>query len=72
MSGDRDAGVTSGAADTSTCLEDATPVTSEPDGFARSFPLARGTVVFNVEDRGADGVIATGVTATPFHEVRTR
>jgi hypothetical protein len=66
---DPDGGGFSAAADTSTCVKDATEVTSTPDGYAGDFPLPRGTVVFNVEDRGEDGVIATGVTATSFDEV---
>jgi hypothetical protein len=66
---DPDAGGFSAAADTATCVKDATAVTSTPAGFAGSFPLPRGTVMFNVEDRGADGVVATGVTATPFPDV---
>jgi hypothetical protein len=66
---DSDAGGFSAAAGTDTCVDDATAVTSTPDGYARSFPLPEGTVVYHVEDRGQDGVIATGVTATPFDEV---
>jgi len=31
--------------------------------------MPKGTVVYHVEDRGQDGVIATGVTATPFDDV---
>jgi len=64
-----DAGGLSAAADTETCLRDATAVTSTPDGYPASFPLPSGTVVFNVEDRGGDGVIATGVTAARFDDV---
>lgn len=59
------------APDTDTCIKDATAVTTTPHGYPASFPLPPGTVVFNVEDRGEDGVIATGVTATPFHDVLT-
>jgi hypothetical protein len=66
---DPDEGGFSAAADTDTCLRDATAVTSNPDGFPTSFPLPTGTVVFNIEDRDADGVIATGVTASPFDDV---
>jgi hypothetical protein len=66
---DPDAGGFSTAADTETCVKEATAVTSTPDGYPASFPLPAGTVVFNVEDRGEDGVIATGVTATPFDDV---
>jgi hypothetical protein len=68
-SADTDAGGLASAADTSTCVKDAHPVTSTPDGYPTSFPLPDGTVVFHVEDRGQDGVIATGVTGTPFDEV---
>jgi hypothetical protein len=66
---DADAGGLASAADTSTCVKDAHPVTSTPNGYPASFPLPDGTVVFHVEDRGQDGVIATGVTGTPFDEV---
>jgi hypothetical protein len=66
---DPDAGGFSAAADATTCVDDATQVTSTPDGFPADFPLPSGTVVFNVEDRGEDGVIATGVTATAFDDV---
>lgn len=64
-----DAGEFSAAADTDTCVKDATAVASMPHGYPTSFPLPAGTVVFNVEDRGDDGVIATGVTATRFDDV---
>jgi hypothetical protein len=57
------------AADTSTCVDDATTVSSFPDGYPKDFPMPTGTVVYHVEDRGQDGVIATGVTATPFDDV---
>jgi hypothetical protein len=69
QSRDPDADQFSAAADTSTCVEDATPVSSFPDGYPHDFPMPTGTVVFHVEDRGQDGVIATAVTATPFHDV---
>jgi hypothetical protein len=59
----------SAAADTSTCVVDATQVSSFPDGYPDAFPLPGGTVLYNVEDRGADGVIATGVTRTAFKDV---
>ena len=65
---DPHAGV-SAAYDTETCVNDAAAVTSTPDGYPTSFPLPDGTVVFQVEDRGEDGVIATGVTATSFADV---
>jgi len=66
---DPDAGSFSASASTDTCVDDAAAVTSTPDGYATGFPLPEGTVVFHVEDRGPDGVIATGVTALPFDEV---
>jgi hypothetical protein len=68
-SADPDADGLASAADTTTCVNDAHPVTSTPDGYPASFPLPDGTVVFHVEDRGQDGVIATGVTGTPFDDV---
>jgi len=68
-SADPDADGLASAADTTTCVNDAHPVTSTPDGYPTSFPLPDGTVVFHVEDRGQDGVIATGVTGTPFDDV---
>ena len=63
------AGGTASAADVTTCVKDARAVTSTPDGYPRDFPLPDGTVVFHIEDRGRDGVVATGVTGTPFDEV---
>jgi len=68
-SGDPDADQFSAAADTSTCADDATSVSSFPDGYPQDFPMPKGTVVFHVEDRGEDGVIATGVTTTAFDDV---
>jgi hypothetical protein len=59
----------SAAADTDTCVDDATATTAAPAGYASDFPLPEGTVVYNVEDRGEDGVIATGVTSLPFDDV---
>lgn len=68
--GDKHAGDThSAAADTSTCAADATAVTSTPAAYPADFPLPKGTVVFHIQDRGADGVIATGVTTTQFDDV---
>jgi hypothetical protein len=68
-SGDPDSGDFSAAAETDTCVQDAHEVTSTPAGYPTSFPFPDGTVVFHVEDRGEDGVIATGVTGTPFEDV---
>ncbi|GAA1952062.1 hypothetical protein GCM10009798_09140 [Nocardioides panacihumi] len=75
-SGDADAGDhqtrdAHAAADSSTCVADATAVTSTPPAYPADFPLPKDTVVFNIEDRGADGVIATGVTTTRFDDVLT-
>jgi hypothetical protein len=66
---DPDAAGLTAAADTNTCVHDATAVTSTPDDYSTDFPYPKGTVVFHIEDRGQDGVIATGVTATPFPQV---
>ena len=63
---DPDAGGFSAAADATTCLADATAVTSTPEGYPKDFPMPPGTVVFNVEDRGADGTIVTAVSSTDF------
>lgn len=59
----------SSAADTSTCVSGASQVSDFPAGYPQDFPLPHGTVLFHVEDRGADGVIATGVTSTAFQDV---
>jgi hypothetical protein len=59
------------AADTSTCLADAHPVGDLPAGYPTDFPLPDGTVVYHVEDRGQEGVVATGVTRTAFPDVLT-
>lgn len=58
----------SGAADRSTCLAQADAV-ALPDGFPRGFPFPGRTVVYDVEDRGDAGTIATGVTDLPFKQV---
>jgi hypothetical protein len=71
-SADADAGGGGGgdaAADTSTCLADAHPVGEFPAGYPTDFPLPDGTVVYHVEDRGSDGVVATGVTKAAFPKV---
>jgi hypothetical protein len=57
------------AADRSTCLADASQVSGLPDGFPKDFPFPDKTVVFDTEDRGSDGVIATGITSLPFKQV---
>jgi hypothetical protein len=66
---DPDAGHLTAVGDTSSCVEDASPVSSFPDGYPANFPMPKGTIVYHVENRGQDGVIATGVTATPFDDV---
>jgi hypothetical protein len=40
-----------------------------PAGFPADFPLPPGTVVYSVDNRGADGIVVTGVTATAFKSV---
>lgn len=67
--GDHDAA--SAAADTTTCRAHATPVdrAAYPAAFPADFPFPGRTIVYNVEDRGGDGVIATGVTDEPFAAV---
>ena len=58
------------AADPTTCLVDASAAaTPYLDGFAADWTWPDQSVVFNVEDRGEDGIIATAVTALPFAEV---
>ncbi len=58
------------AADTSTCIADAKPFSGTlPANFPRAFPLPDGTVLYNVEDRGTDGVIGTGVVKAGLKDV---
>lgn len=57
------------AADTSTCVAAAHQVSDFPAGYPTDFPLPEGTVVYHVEDRGEQGVVATGVTRTAFPDV---
>jgi hypothetical protein len=42
---------------------------SLPDGFPADFPLPPGTILYSVDNRGADGIVVTGVTATSFKAV---
>lgn len=53
------------------CAKDAAAKKVElPAKFPSGFPLPPGTIVYSVDDRGAqDGVVVTGVTATPFKNV---
>jgi len=57
-------------ADMSTCQGDAKPV-GRPfaGGFPRGFTFPPRTTVYHVEDRGAAGVIATGISSAPFASV---
>lgn len=67
---DQDAGKGfSAAADTSTCTKDATAVSSYPVGYPKDFPLPDQTIVYHVQDLGAGGVVATGVTPLPLKDV---
>ena len=58
------------AADASTCVADAKAVSgSTPAGYAKDFPLPSGTVMFSVQDRGATGVVGTGVVKASLKDV---
>jgi hypothetical protein len=59
------------AADASTCLADAKPADLDAvaEGYPTDFPLPDGTVAFNAEDRGEDGVIVTAVTDASLKDV---
>ena len=58
------------AADTRTCVADATEYDGTPPaGFATGFPLPDGAVLHSVEDRGADGVIGTAVVRADLEDV---
>lgn len=57
------------AADRSTCVADAEAVADIPEGYPADFPMPPQTVVYDAEDRGAEGVVVTGVTDLPFSEV---
>lgn len=50
------------------CVQQAKPV-SLPAGFPADFPLPPGTVVYAADNRGPDGIVVTGVTATAFKQV---
>ncbi len=54
------------AADRSTCLADAEALTELPEGYPSDFPLPPQTVAYDAQDRGAEGVVVTGVTDLPF------
>jgi hypothetical protein len=57
------------AADRNTCLADAKQVSHLPAAFPQRFPFPQKTVVYSAQDRGTEGVIATGVTSLPFQQV---
>jgi uncharacterized lipoprotein len=58
------------AADTKTCVADAKPYSGTPPAnFAKGFPLPKGAVLFDVEDRGADGAIGTAVVEADLKQV---
>ena len=60
----------SAAADLSTCRDGARPTdTPYGDAFPRDWPFPAKTVVFNSEDRGADGTIVTAISSTPFEQI---
>jgi hypothetical protein len=60
----------SAAADLSTCRDDANPAaTPYGDAFPEDWPFPPETVVFNAEDRGADGTIVTGISSAPFKQI---
>lgn len=60
----------SAAADLSTCTDQATPAkTPYGSGFPQDWPFPPKTVVFNAEDRGADGTIVTAISSTPFKQI---
>jgi len=67
---DKEAKILDKAADPTTCLAQATAApTPYPAGFAAHWPWPDQSTVFNVEDRGGDGIIATAVTDLPFQDV---
>jgi ABC-type Fe3+-hydroxamate transport system substrate-binding protein len=68
-SSDPDAG--ENGATSTVCAKDAAGKNvSPPSGFPASFPLPPGTIVTNVDDRGATGgIVVTGVTSTDFKTV---
>lgn len=58
------------AADQSTCLKDATAVDQPwPEGFPSDWPFPEQTTLYNMEDRGSSGTIATAVSALPFQAI---
>ncbi len=67
---DKDADRGTPAADLSTCKADATAA-PKPYGaaFPTGWPFPPETVVFDAEDRGADGTIVSGTSSASFKDV---
>jgi hypothetical protein len=57
------------AADRSTCVPDAKKLASYPTAFPKTFVFPPRTVLYDAQDRGAQGVVVTGVTDLPFKQV---
>ncbi len=57
------------AADRSTCVAGAEPISTHPDAFPEDFPFPDETVVFDAQDRGVEGVVVTGITSARFEQV---
>jgi hypothetical protein len=58
------------AADVTVCRADAeAAATPYGDGFPDDWPFPPQTTVHHAEDRGDDGTIVTGISATPFEDV---
>lgn len=52
------------------CAKDAAAKqVSVPAGFPSDFPMPPGTILYAVDNRGQDGIVVTGVTATDFKSV---
>ncbi|HST49656.1 hypothetical protein [Jatrophihabitans sp.] len=56
------------SASSAACAKDAKAVPAPP-GFPAAFPLPKGLVITNAEDRGNSGLVVQGVTATAFKDV---
>jgi len=65
---DADAGKSPVSVASAVCVQAAKQV-GLPAGFPSDFPLPPGTVVYAADNRGSDGIVVTGVTATPFKQV---
>jgi hypothetical protein len=58
------------AADVSTCTDAAeTAATPYGAGFPQEWPFPPGTVVYDAEDRGADGTNVSGVSSSSFEDI---